>query len=328
MRSIAANAFTLLIVLGLAVMGAVNYGQRMFTAPGLSETEQVFVVPRGASLERIAGALEEAGLVSSAALFRIGARYGGKDNALRFGEYRVPAGASASDILDLLASGRTVQYAVTVPEGLTSWEIVEVLRASDMLMGEIDAVPAEGTLAPDTYSVQRGDSRAEVLARMQALQSRRLEEAWDARHEGLLLRSPSEALVLASIIEKETGVAGERGRVSAVFHNRLARGMRLQSDPTIIYGLTEGRGSLGRPIRRSEISAPTAWNTYVIDGLPTSPIANPGREAILAAVQPMVTDELYFVADGTGGHVFARTLDEHNRNVRAWRAIERARAAQ
>jgi UPF0755 protein len=247
---------------------------------------------------------------------------------LRFGEYRIPARASMKEVLDLLASGRTVLYAVTVPEGLTSWEVVELLRASDILTGEIDSIPSEGSLAPETYSVERGDSRAELIARMQALQARTLALAWEGRQEGLRLDSPAQALVLASIIEKETGVAGERARVSAVFHNRLDRGMRLQSDPTIIYGITEGRGRLDRAIRRSDISGETAWNTYVIDGLPPTPIANPGREAIVAAVQPEQTDELYFVADGTGGHAFARTLAEHNRNVQAWRAIEGERSSQ
>ncbi|MGF1659364.1 MAG: endolytic transglycosylase MltG [Rubrimonas sp.] len=328
MRALAANAFTLLIVLGLAAAGLAAYGQRMFTGPGPHQEERVFVAPRGATLDQIAERLEAEELISSARLFRIGARYAGKAGALRFGEYRVPAGASMREILDLLASGRSIQYAITIPEGLTSWEVVEVLRASDLLSGEIDSIPAEGALAPETYSVQRGDSRAALLERMQDLQRRTLALAWEGRADGLTLRSPEEALVLASLIEKETGQPGERGLVSAVFHNRLRQGMRLQSDPTIIYGITEGRGPLGRDIRRSDITRATAWNTYAIDGLPPTPIANPGRDAIVAAVRPDASDALYFVADGTGGHAFARTLAEHNRNVAAWRAIERSRAAE
>jgi UPF0755 protein len=328
MRSIAANAITLLIVLGLAIAGAAAYGARQFRAPGPSETEQVFVVPRGASLNQIAERLEADGLISSATIFRLGARAGGKAAGLRFGEYRVPPQASMDDVLALLASGDTVDYAITVPEGLTSWEVVELLRASDLLSGEIDSTPAEGTLAPETYNIQRGDSRQALIARMQELQRRNLTIAWENRQEGLTLRSPEEALVLASIIEKETGVADERPLVSAVFHNRLRRKIRLQSDPTIIYGLTEGKGTLDRALTRGDISRATPWNTYAIDALPPTPIANPGRDAIIAAVQPDESDALYFVADGTGGHVFARTLGEHNRNVRAWREIERRRAQE
>ena len=231
------------------------------------------------------------------------------------------------EVLELLGSGRGIQYAVTVPEGLTSWEIVRLLEDEPLLTGEITEIPAEGSLAPETYSVSRGDTRASVIARMQERQTRLLEEAWAARLPGIEVNSPEEALTLASIIEKETAVAEERQRVSAVFHNRLRRGMRLQSDPTIIYGITEGQGPLDRALTRSDIDGPTRWNTYVIPALPPTPIANPGRDSIFAAVQPIETDEFYFVADGNGGHAFARTLEEHNRNVAAWRAIERARSS-
>ena len=282
-------------------------------------------MPRGATLDQVAEALEEEGVVSSAALFRIGARYEGRAEGLRFGEYEIPAGASMATVLDLLASGRVVQYAVTVPEGLTSWEVVRLIEAEEVLTGSVEEIPPEGSLAPETYSITRGDTRAGLIDRMQALQQRTLEEAWAARDLDIEIETPEEALVLASIIEKETAIAEERERVSAVFHNRLRRGMRLQSDPTIIYGVTEGEGPLGREIRRSDINAPTRWNTYVIDGLPPTPIANPGRDSIFAAVRPEETDEFYFVADGEGGHAFARTLAEHNRNVAAWRAIQRER---
>ncbi|MEL6793054.1 MAG: endolytic transglycosylase MltG, partial [Pseudomonadota bacterium] len=211
---------------------------------------------------------------------------------------------------------------------LTSWEIVEQLRVSDLLTGEIDAVPAEGSLAPDTYFIQKGSTRAALIQRMAEAQTKIVEEAWAARDPETPLRSPEEAVILASIIEKETGVGAERAKVGGVFVNRLNRGMRLQSDPTIIYGITNGEGPLDRPILRSDISRPTKYNTYVIDRLPPGPIANPGRAAIMAAVQPEETEFLYFVADGTGGHAFARTLAEHNRNVAEWRKIERARQNQ
>lgn len=328
MRSIAANALTLLIVLGVALAGAIGYGVRAFNAEGPLSAPQTVVVARGASLERVATQLEQAGVIASATLFRLGARYQGRDGALRYGEYAVPAGASMASVLDLLVSGKVVQYSIAVAEGLTAWEVAELLRASEVLTGEIEAIPSEGSLAPDTYAVQRGDTRAEVLARMTALQQRRIEEAWAMRAEELPFETPQQMVTLASLIEKETGVAAERPLVSAVFHNRLKRGMRLQSDPTIIYGITEGQGPLGRGLTRGDIQRPTAWNTYAIDGLPRTPIANPGRDALVAAVRPADSDALYFVADGSGGHAFASTLAEHNRNVAAWRAIERQRAAQ
>jgi UPF0755 protein len=324
-RGVAANAITLLIVLGVVAAGLAGWGVNAWRAPGPLTEEALFEVPRGATLDRVAADLERAGVIESATLFRIGARYARRAESLRFGEYEVPAGASMREVLELLGSGRVVQYAVTIPEGLTSWEIVELLKGEEILDGEIDAIPSEGALAPETYSVSRGDSRGDLIARMRARQERLLAEAWAVRGPDIAVSTPEEALVLASIIEKETAVADERQRVSAVFHNRLRRGMRLQSDPTIIYGITEGEGPLGRPLTRSDINGPTPWNTYVIPGLPPTPIANPGRDSIFAAVQPIQTDELYFVADGTGGHAFARTLSEHNRNVAAWRAIERAR---
>lgn len=325
MRSIAANALTLLIVLGIVIAGVVGVARNRMVAPGPLTEEIVFAVPRGASLDRVAELLEEAGAISSSGLFRIASRIGEDRRPVRFGEYRVPPGTSMVDMLDLLRSGRVVQYFVTVPEGLTSWEIVEVLRAEALLEGDIEGVPAEGTLAPDTYSISRGDSRQALIRRMEALQRERLEQAWAQRSDDLAIETIEEALILASLIEKETGVPDERGTIAGVFHNRLRRGMRLQTDPTIIYGITEGRGPLNRPIRRSDIDRPTPWNTYTIDGLPPTPIANPGFASILAAVRPEATSALFFVADGTGGHAFADTLAEHNRNVAAWRAIERAR---
>jgi UPF0755 protein len=326
MRSIAANALTALIVLGLVVAGAIIWAINEVDGPGPTAEDRTFTVARGASLARVADALEAEGVVGSATLFRLNARYRDQESGLRYGEYAIPAGASMNDVLAILTSGRVIQYPVTVAEGLTSWEVVDLLRRNEVLTGEIEEVPAEGTLAPDTYMVQRGDTRAEVLARMRTLQERRVAEAWEARRPDNRLRSPEELVIMASIIEKETGVADERTRVSAVFHNRLRVGMRLQSDPTIIYGITEGQGVFGRALRRSDIDTRTDWNTYTIDGLPRTAIANPGRAALFAAAQPDETDEFYFVADGTGGHAFARTLQEHNRNVAAWRAIERQRA--
>lgn len=219
-----------------------------------------------------------------------------------------------------------LRYRITVAEGTTSWQVREGLNAVPWLEGEIAEVPGEGTLAPDSYEVRVGDDRAALIARMEARQAEILAEAWEGRDPGLPLNTPEEMLVLASIVEKETSLPSERATVAAVFENRLNRGMRLQTDPTVIYGITNGEGVLGRGLRRSELDRATPYNTYQIDGLPPGPIANPGRDAIFATANPVQTDYIFFVADGTGGHAFAETLDEHNANVARWRAIEAERA--
>ena len=213
-------------------------------------------------------------------------------------------------------------------EGVTSWQVVDVLKAVEVLEGEIDGIPPEGTLAPNSYEVQTGGDRQALIDRMTSAQAAILEAAWQDRDDDLPYDSPAEALIMASIIEKETGVPDERTQVASVFVNRLRRGMRLQTDPTVIYGITNGEGVLGRGLRRSELDRVTPYNTYAIDGLPPTPIANPGKAAIEAAMQPASTDFVYFVADGTGGHAFATTLAEHNSNVAKWRQIEAERAGQ
>lgn len=217
------------------------------------------------------------------------------------------------------------RYRIALAEGVTSWQVVEALKAMDVLDGEPGDRPAEGLLAPDSYEVVPGTKRADVLAEMQQRQRLRINAAWEARTDGLPLANPEEMLILASIIEKETGVARERRQVASVFINRLNRGMRLQTDPTVIYGVTKGEGVLGRGLRQSELRKVTPWNTYVIEGLPPTPIANPGMASLQAAVDPDTTDYVFFVADGTGGHAFAETLEQHNRNVVKWRAIEAER---
>lgn len=226
---------------------------------------------------------------------------------------------------NLVDDGVPMLYRLVIPEGLTSWQVVQGLLAADFLDGEVVDIPQEGMLAPTTIDVNRGDSRAELLAEMQVAQERILAEAWENRADGIPITSPEEALILASIIEKETSVPEERGRVASVFTNRLNQGMRLQTDPTVIYGVTNGRGILGRGLRQSELREETPWNTYVINGLPPTPIANPGQAAIEAALNPDTTEFIFFVADGTGGHAFSVTLDEHNQNVARWRQIEAER---
>ncbi len=228
---------------------------------------------------------------------------------------------------DLVQQEQITVYRVAIPEGLTSWQIVQGLNVADFLDGEVIDIPAEGSLAPDTYEVRRGDDRNDILARMRSAQEVILAEVWAGRVDGLPIETAEEALILASIIEKETSVPDERRQVASVFVNRLNQGMRLQTDPTVIYGVTNGRGVLGRGIRQSELRDQNPWNTYVIDGLPPTPIANPGRAAIEAAVDPDTTPYIFFVADGTGGHAFSVTLEEHNENVARWRQIEAERAA-
>ena len=328
MKHFAANALTLLIVGLFAVAGYVFWAMQQWSAAGPLEAPQRFVVASGASLQSASTALEAEGVITDASIFRMGARFEKAATLLKAGEYEIPPSASMEEVLGIIVSGRSIQYKITIAEGLTSWEVVQLLNAEDLLTGEIAEIPAEGSLAPNTYFFDRQEKRATIIRRMQQAQTRVLDDAWSERADGLPLNSKEEALTLASIVEKETGVAAERDIVAGVFINRLNRGMRLQSDPTIIYGITKGQGPLGRGIRRSEINRATPYNTYVIDRLPPGPIANPGEASIRAVLNPAETTAIFFVADGTGGHAFADTLREHERNVAAWRKIERARQNQ
>ncbi|MGB7244139.1 MAG: endolytic transglycosylase MltG [Sulfitobacter sp.] len=240
----------------------------------------------------------------------------------------VPATDTAPAIFTDMMDNADTRFRVAVAEGVTSWQVTDALNALTILEGTVDDVPAEGALAPDSYDVRRGDTRGEILTRMQAAQEELVSEAWSKRDPDLPVATPEELVILASIIEKETGVAEERGQVASVFVNRLNQGMRLQTDPTVIYGITKGQRVLGRGLRQSELRGETPWNTYVIAGLPPTPIANPGAASLNAAAQPDTTDFVFFVADGTGGHAFARTLEEHNANVAKWRKIEAEKAQE
>jgi UPF0755 protein len=276
--------------------------------------------------------LSEAGAIRSATLFKIAARVTGAAPQLKAGEYEFVSGASMATVMDKIRRGQVVRHFVTVPEGVTSARVAAILAASPVLEGPVTA-PPEGAVLPETYDVHRGEQRSVVLKRMTGAQDRVRDELWPGRQAGLPIDSWAEAVTLASIVEKETGVASERPRVAAVFVNRLERGMKLESDPTIIYGLTRGVPLVDaqgrrRGLRRSELQRPNPYSTYQIAGLPPTPIANPGRASIAAVLNPPETDELFFVADGTGGHVFARTFNEHLANVAKWRAVERQRAAQ
>ncbi|MBO9709975.1 MAG: endolytic transglycosylase MltG [Caulobacter sp.] len=283
------------------------------------------VLRRGASLPEIATTLERSGVIRSSSIFLTAAQTTGAARRLKAGEYEFPSRASLRQVLVMIRDGKIVRHHVTIAEGLTSDMVVDILMRSPVLTGEAPT-PPEGSILPETYQVERGEDRSAVLQRMMDARDVLLDKLWANRQPGLPFQTKEQAVTLASIVEKETGLASERPHVAAVFINRLRTGMRLGSDPTIIYGLTRGR-PLGRGILLSELQRQTPYNTYLIDGLPPTPIANPGKAALEAVLNPMKSDDLYFVADGTGGHVFASTYEEHERNVAKWRQVERTKAA-
>jgi UPF0755 protein len=303
----------------LAFVGWAGWG---YLGPGPAPKAATVVLPKGAGTSQIAAALAEAGVVRSQLLFIAAAKLGG--GTLKAGEYEIGSGASLAKVLADLRAGRVVRHFVTIPEGWTSEMAADVVARQPLLVGDALA-PAEGALLPETYEVARGETRAAVLQRMAEAQARLLATLWPRRQPGLPFASPQEAVTLASIVEKETALAAERPRIAAVYINRLRAGMRLESDPTTIYGISRGR-PLGRGITRAELSAVTPYNTYQVVGLPPTPIANPGRAAIEAVLSPPKTGELFFVADGRGGHAFAASFAEHQKNVARWREIERQRA--
>jgi len=321
----------LLIIGVLVIAGLTGTGggwfwlKSAYEQPGPLKRDTVLIIPRGAGAGAIAGNLLSAGIIDDPMVWKFGRRLFASTAPLRAGEFRFPARVSVAAAVGILQGGKTVVRKVTVAEGLSNAEVATVLSRTPGLTGLPGPLPPEGRLLPETYHFSFGDTRAALVGRMKGAMDALLADAWAKRAPGLPIKTPAEALVLASIVEKETGVKAERARVAAVFLNRLAKGMRLQSDPTVIYGLTLGAGALGRPISKADLKSQTPYNTYVIRGLPPTPIANPGRAAILAVLNPAETTDLYFVADGSGGHAFAKTLKEHLRNVAKWRKIERAR---
>ncbi len=310
-----------LVVVVLAGIGLV-FASRSAREPGPLAADKVVLIPAGSDADEISQILVDQGVIDSRVSFAGALFVEGLRAKLKAGEYLFKQQASLQEVIDTIVSGKSILHAVTIPEGLTSAQIVEKLREDDALTGEIREIPREGALLPETYKFQRGDTRANILQKMARDQKALLEELLRRRVADLPLGSPAEMVTLASVVEKETGRADERPRVAAVFLNRLRKHMRLQSDPTVVYGLVGGQGTLGRGITRDDLESRTPYNTYVIDGLPPGPIANPGRAALEAVANPSRTAELYFVADGAGGHVFAESLDAHNRNVQKWRQFE------
>ncbi|MCP5368127.1 MAG: endolytic transglycosylase MltG [Hyphomicrobiales bacterium] len=315
----------------LCVLGAIGatvfltWGYTQFVQPGPLVSPTAVVIPKGIGIHGIAQRLQDAGVVRNATIFRYGVRFLGRKAPLRAGEFEFPAAISPRQAMEVLQQGPTVVRRLTVAEGLTSAEVVDLIAGAEGLSGAVGKVPAEGALLPETYHFSFGDPRQQVIARMRQSMAETVDALWAERTPGLPLKTKRDAVILASIVEKETAKTEERPRIAAVFVNRLRKGMKLQSDPTVAYGLARSGGGLGRPLTRADLKTPTPFNTYTIDGLPPAPICNPGRDAIAAVLRPSQTEELFFVADGTGGHLFAKTLDEHNRNVAHWRRIQRQR---
>ncbi len=314
-------AVVLALIVGTAASAA-WWESRYFAQSGPSPVQQTLIIAPGSGLNAIGNALARAGVVENPLLFRLGVVRRGQAARLKAGEYAFPAHASEAQIMDMLVAHRILMHRLTVPEGLTSDAAVALVKADPVLTGDAPVIP-EGSLLPETYVFERGTTRAELLQRMHQAQQKAIAGLWPQRKEGLPIMSVEDAIKLASIVEKETGVASERPHVAAVFINRLKQGMKLESDPTIIYGLTKGV-PLGHGLRQSELATPNPYSTYQITGLPPTPICNPGRDAIAAVLTPADSDDLFFVANGSGGHIFARTIAEHAKNVVQWRKLQQA----
>ena len=315
---------TILIILMIGAGTAYYYGRQLLETPGPLLEDKIVNIPARAGKRDIADALQREGVINVNPWLFIGSVFALKASSdLKPGEYSFQKNASLRDVIATIVEGKVVQHAVTIPEGLTSEQIVTRLTDNDIFSGSVREMPREGTLLPETYKFPRGTTREQVIQRMQQTQKRVLAEIWERRNPDVPIKSPEQLVTLASIVEKETGKADERSRVAAVFVNRLRQKIKLQSDPTIIYGLVGGKGTLGRPIKRSEITQPSPYNTYVIEGLPPGPIANPGRASLEAAANPARTRDLFFVADGSGGHAFTETYDQHQKNVAKLRTLEK-----
>ena len=322
---IVGNAIITVILIAMIGAGGVFvYGKKMLESAGPLAEDKIVNIPARSKTREIAETLQREGVIDVNPWLFMGTAFALKASSeLKPGEYQFQKNASLRDVIGIIVEGKVVQHAVTIPEGLTSEQIVGRLTDNEIFAGNVREIPREGTLLPETYKFPRGTTREQVIQRMQQTQKRVLAEIWERRNPDIPVKSPEQLVTLASIVEKETGKADERSRVAAVFVNRLRQKIKLQSDPTIIYGLVGGKGTLGRPIKRSEIQQPSPYNTYVVDGLPPGPIANPGRASLEAAANPARTRDLFFVADGTGGHSFTETYDQHQKNVAKLRTLEK-----
>lgn len=317
--------YFLVLILIVGVMGgSVLSTYRQFVEEGPLKERKEIVIESGRSLRKIAKQLYRAGIISSPSVFEIGARANGSALAIKAGEYSIPERASAKMVLSILTSGNTYIRRLVVPEGLTSHQIVALIENKYGLMGTVDREPKNGTLMPDTYYYSYGDTKEDLLQRMQNAMQRAIDELWDDRDKSLSFKNPQEAIIMASMVEKETAKDSERAHIASVFHNRLKKGMKLQSDPTVIFAITEGSGELNRPLTYKDLRFENGYNTYVVAGLPKGPISNPGYAALKAVLHPDKTDDFYFVADGKGGHTFSKTYSEHEKKVAQYRQIRKA----
>lgn len=319
--------YVLLMFLTVGLIGSSFFSTyEFFLSEGPLPARKEVMIKKGQPLKKIALYLHEQGVIDSPAIFTLGVRVSQKANALKAGEYSIPARASAKMVMDILTGGQTFIRRITIQEGLTSYQIVELLNKTQSLSGKVTQMPENGTLLPETYYYSAGDTKDQLIKRMQNAMDRTINELWEKRDPNLLLKSKKDVIILASIIEKETSVNSERAHIASVFLNRLERKMRLQSDPTVIFGLSNGTGIFKRKLWSNDLKKKHPYNTYIIYGLPPAPISNPGAASIAAVLQPMQTKDLYFVADGTGGHAFAPTYAEHQENVNEWRQIKRNRS--
>jgi peptidoglycan lytic transglycosylase G len=325
MRRLLSIVYGLLGLVAIAAAATAFYLYASFTGPGPSTEDKTLVIPKGTGVAEIAGILKTENVIADTRIFRLGVRLLSDGKPLIAGEYVFPKGVSASGAMDIMIAGKSITHRLTIPEGLTVREVLQLVSSEPLLDGPLPPVqPAEGTLLPETYQFLRGESRAAIVERMHEAMAKALAEEWGKRDKSILVKTPEEAVTLASVVEKETSKPEERARIAGVFYNRLKKGMPLQSDPTVIFAITLGKLKLNRGLTYDDLKIDSPYNTYIVKGLPPGPIANPGRASLHAVMQPMAHKELYFVADGTGGHAFAASLDEHNKNVANWRKVQKA----
>jgi UPF0755 protein len=329
MRRLLSFVYTFIAISVIAAAGVAYYLYASFTGPGPSTEDKTLVIPKGSGVAEIGGILKSENVIGDVRIFLLGVRLLSDQKPLIAGEYVFPKGISPAGAMGIMIAGKSITHRLTIPEGLTVREVLELVSSEPLLDGPLPPErPAEGTLLPETYQFLRGESRASIVERMRAEMTKAIAEEWSKRDPSISLKSPEEAVTMASLVEKETSQSDERARVAAVFYNRIKKGMPLQTDPTVIFAITLGKLKLKRGLTYDDLKIDSPYNTYMVKGLPPGPIANPGLAALQAVLHPISSKELYFVADGTGGHAFAATIDQHNKNVAAWRKIQKAQQTQ